>query len=493
MILGFPREIAVLLGAILVVTGPTVIGPMLRYIRPTGRVGPIAQWEGIVIDPIGATLAILVYEAYRTPSAASLPRTAIEVVLGLLLTLLAGLVCGTASARLLLIALRRFWIPDRLQSSVLVATVAVTFTAANLLRPEAGLLAVTIMGLVLANQKRVAIGHIAEFKENLSVLLISSLFILLSARLSVSDLTELGLRGILFVLCLILIVRPLAVWISTIRSGLTWQERMFLGWLAPRGIVAASVASVFALRMGDAGEDLVPATFVVIVGTVLVYGLTAFPLARKLGLAVLNPQGLLVASAHPGARAIAHAVQGAGLRVVLLDSARGNVNAARMEGLAAVQIDLLDEDLVDELDLGGLGRFLALTSNDEVNALATMRFREVFGSSEVYQLIPASESGAQPDAGSLRVHGRLLFGPGATYDDLDDRFESGAVVKRTKLSAEFDYERFVAHYGEQALPLFLIDANDHLTVCTVRMPLKPLPDQTLISLVPPVDATVDNA
>src|SRR5262249_55959816 len=161
----------------------------------------------------------------------------------------------------------------------------------------------------------------------------------------------------------------------------------------------------------------------------------------RLGLAVMNPQGLLIASSHPGARAIAHALGDAGFRVVLLDSDRGNVKAARLEGLDAVRADLLDEDLAREIDLGGLGRFLALTCNDEVNARATRRFREVFGSAEVYQLTPAKSATSASDNASLRVRGRLLFGPGATYSDLDDRFETGAVVKRTKLSPEFNYEK----------------------------------------------------
>lgn len=486
-ILGMPIESSLLLGAILIVTGPTVIGPLLRYIRPTGSVEPIAKWEGIVIDPIGATLSVLVYSTIWSDPAAGLRSSAMTAGNELFQTLLAGSVCGTTAASIQLIALRRFWIPDRLQSPVLVALVAAALTTANLWQQESGLLAVTVMGVILANQKSVSIGHIAEFKENLSVLLISCLFILLSARLKLEDLTQLGFRGIMFVMVLILIVRPAAVWMGTIGSRITWQERAFLAWFAPRGIVAAAVSSVFAIRLGHAGKELVPATFIVIVGTVLVYGLTAFPLARRLGLAVLEPQGLLLAGADTFARAIAQAVKEGGVPVVLLDSNRGNINAARMEGLEAVHADLLDEDLVEDVNLGGLGRFLALTSNDEVNALATMRFREAFGSANVYQLAPSRGGTSASDASSFRVRGRVLFGAPATFDDLEERFAAGAVVKRTKLTTEFDFAKFTENYGGTALLLFVVDSNNRLIVCATDSSPRPVPGQTLISLATPVE------
>ena len=489
-LLGMPIETALVLGAILIVTGPTVIGPLLRYIRPTGSVEPIAKWEGIVIDPIGATLAVLVYSTVWSEPTAGFRSSAMNAGTELMQTLLAGVVCGTVAAGIQLVALRRFWIPDRLQSPVLVALVAAALTSANLWQQESGLLAVTVMGVILANQKSVSIGHIAEFKENLSVLLISCLFILLSARLKVEDLTQLGFRGILFVLCLILVVRPAAVWIGTIGSRITWQERVFLSWFAPRGIVAAAVSSVFAIRLGPAGDDLVPATFVVIVGTVLVYGLTAFPLARRLGLAVLEPQGLLLAGVSNFSRAIAHAVKADGIPVVLLDSNRGNVNSAKLEGLEAVHADLLDEDLVDDVSLGGLGRFLALTSNEEVNALATMRFREVFGSANIYQLAPSHGGTSASDTSSFRVRGRVLFGTPTTFDDLESRFASGALIKRTKLTTEFDFTKFIENYGDSALPLFIIDAANRLTFYAADAPVRPLPGQTLFSLVVPAVARV---
>jgi len=326
-ILGMPSSLALLSGAILVVTGPTVIGPLLRHIRPTGRVGPVAKWEGIVIDPIGATLAVLVYEGLDAIRRAEYGSATLNVLEGLGITLLAGGLVGAFCAGVLVFCLRRFWIPDYLQNPVALMLVVIALTAANALHHEAGLLAVTVMGVILANQRVVPMDRISEFKESLTILLISALFILLSARVRVEDLTALGWRGLVFALVMLLMVRPLAVWAATIGSQLTRAERLFLAWFAPRGIVAASVASVFALRLGDSGAVLVPATFLVIVATVAVYGLTAGPLARRLGLTPGDPQGLLIAGANGFARALASVLQREGFRVVLVDTRSSRENA----------------------------------------------------------------------------------------------------------------------------------------------------------------------
>ena len=326
-ILGMPSSLALLSGAILVVTGPTVIGPLLRHIRPTGRVGPVAKWEGIVIDPIGATLAVLVYEGLDAIRRAEYGSATLNVLEGLGITLLAGGLVGAFCAGVLVFCLRRFWIPDYLQNPVALMLVVIALTAANALHREAGLLAVTVMGVILANQRVVPMDRISEFKESLTILLISALFILLSARVRVEDLTALGWRGLVFALVMLLVVRPLAVWAATIGSQLTRAERLFLAWFAPRGIVAASVASVFALRLGDSGAVLVPATFLVIVATVAVYGLTAGPLARRLGLTPGDPQGLLIAGANGFARALASVLQREGFRVVLVDTRSSRENA----------------------------------------------------------------------------------------------------------------------------------------------------------------------
>lgn len=484
-LLGLRTGPALLLGAILVVTGPTVVGPLLRHVRPVGKVAAVAHWEGIVIDPIGATLAVLVFEALPALSSAGFEAAARGAAVEMLLTAVTGVLIGGVAAGVTVLLLRRFWVPDFLQSPVLLMLVVVAFTSSNLLQAESGLLTVTLMGVLLANQRAVPVKHIVEFKENLRVLLIASLFILLAARVSPDDVRALGWRGPVFVLFLVLVVRPLSVFVASVGSSLSLRERVFLAWLAPRGIVAASVASVFALRMGEEGRGLVPATFLVIVGTVTLYGLTAAPLARRLRLSSPDPQGIIFASAHPGARAIAKAVQAAGFPVLLIDKNRAHVNAARLEGLKAVYTSILSEEALDQAEHGGLGRLLAMTPDDEVNALAALHFREVFGRAEVYQL-PARRGGRPRDESApAHLRGRALFAPEASYDALDERFASGGVVKTTRLTAEFDLPAFRARYGDAALPLFVVSEAGKLVVCTAERAASPRPGQTLISLVLP--------
>jgi NhaP-type Na+/H+ or K+/H+ antiporter len=484
-LLGLGPGPALLLGAIMVVTGPTVVGPLLRHVRPVGKVARVAHWEGIVIDPIGAALAVLVYEAFQRASPAGLDELAKAMGLEMLTTVLVGAVIGGLGAGVTVLVLRRFWVPDFLQSPVLLMLVAGAFTASNLLQPESGLFTVTLMGVFLANQRMVPVKHIVEFKENLRVLLIASLFILLAARVSPEDFRALGWAGPAYVVFLVLFVRPAAVLVSTLGSSLSQKERIFLAWLAPRGIVAASVASVFALRLGESGEGLVPATFLVIVGTVTVYGLTAAPLARRLGLSNPDPQGVVFASAHPGARAIAAGVKTAGFPVLMIDNNRGNVNAARMEGLPTAYASILSEHALDAAEEGGLGRLLAMTADDDVNVLATLHFRELFGRSGVYQLPPHEERNPRVAGAPSHLRGRNLFAPGATYDAVDQRFAEGQKVKATKLSQEFDYKAFRERYGEDALVLFIVTESGALEICTAEKSPSPRPGQTIICLVDP--------
>ncbi len=484
LLLDLSFSLAVLLGAILVVTGPTVIGPLLRDIRPTGPVGPILKWESIVIDPVGATLAVLIFEAIL---AGELQQATTIVLLGVVKTIAIGSVLGFLGAGTLTFLFKRYWIPDFLQNPVSLMLVVSVFTASNLLQSESGLLTVTVMGVALANQKTVAIRHIVEFQENLRVVLISGLFILLAARLKLEDLIGLGTGSIVFIGVLILFTRPVAVTFSTLRSGLSWQERVFLAWMAPRGIVAAAVSSIFALRLTEAGdpqaERLVPLTFSVIIGTVAIYGLTAGPVARWLGIAKPHPQGVLIVGAHAAARAIATVLQEVGYQVLLVDTNWTNIAATRLAGLSARHGSILSEEIVDDVALDGVGRLLALTANDDVNALAALHFTEIFGRAEVYQLYPKNTERSRIEPVPQYLRGRLLFGPGITYQVLTDRLAAGGKIKKTSLTKEFDYRAFQEQNGEAATPLFLIDGSGNLIVATTDQPLLPRPGQTLISLI----------
>lgn len=483
-VLGFDWPLATLLGAVLVVTGPTVIGPMLRQLRIGGQVGSVLRWEGIVIDPIGAILAVLVFKAIHAGNPQQLTSAAL---LDLGLTALIGVGLGVVGACVLYVALRRFWVPDPLHNAVSLAAVLAVFTAANLLQREAGLVSVTVMGVALANQRSVTVKHLVEFKENLTILLVSGLFIVLAARLHVEDFAALDWRALAFLAVVVLVVRPAAVSLSALGSNLTWSERLVLCWMAPRGIVAAAVASVFALEMVEAGHPqarlLPPIVFLVILGTVALYGLTVGPLARRCGLAQSDPQGVLFAGAHPWARAIAKALRAEGVAVLLVDLNRNHVAAARLDGLPIYYGSILAEETGEGIDVSCLGQLLAVTPNDEVNALACLRFVEVFGRGGVYQLPFEAPAEGRREAVSLDQRGRLLFSPDATYSNLVKWCGETPTTKTTRLTGEFDYQAFQKEHGDAVLPVFLIRENGQVRPCTVDESRKPQPGHTVISLV----------
>jgi NhaP-type Na+/H+ or K+/H+ antiporter len=489
--------IASLLGALLVVTGPTVIGPLLRHVRPVGSVGSILRWEGIVIDPIGALCAVIVFEAFDLSGHAG---GVTLVAVGAVKTVAVGILFGAVAAAVVTVLLRRFWIPDFLHNPVTLVMVIVALVGSNTVQADSGLFTVTVMGIILANQKWVSVHHIAEFKETLSVLLISSLFILLSARLQMSQITSLSWRAGVFLLVVILVARPLAIAVATVRSGLNLNERLFLAAMAPRGIVAAAVSSVFALRLRAAhfpdADRLVPLVFVVIVGTVVIYSLTAAPLGRWLGVAKPNAQGCLMIGAHPLALAIGPVLQEAGHSVLIVDTNRAAIAQARLQGLATFAGSVIGPNIEEQLDLSGIGRMLALTSNDEVNSLACVRFARLFGRSQVYQLAPTprdgqSRLGRSQSEMSEQLRGRQLFCAGCTLGDLEDRLASGAIVKKTLLTPVFDLAAFRTTHPE-AVPMFLLGGTGELSVVTEDLPHIPRAGQTVISLTDPT-VSAENA
>jgi NhaP-type Na+/H+ or K+/H+ antiporter len=483
-------ELAILQGAILVVTGPTVIIPLLRQVRPSGNVASILKWEGILIDPVGATLALLVFEVILIGQSAEAGQ---EVILVILKTLIGGSLIGLAGGVFLAQMLKRYWIPDFLQNPFAIMLVLGDFTLANALQHESGLLSVTVMGIYLTNQRHVDIHHIVEFKETLRVLLISALFIVLSARMDVASFTNLPWTSIIFVLALLFFIRPVSVWVSTYGTALKQNEKIFLSWLAPRGIVAASVSSVFALRLQEEGYEnalqLVPITFLVIVSTVLVYGLTAGPVARKLNLAEPNPTGILIIGAHRWARAMAKLYHDEGIRVVVADTNWAYISAAKMEGLQTYFGNALSEHADDELDLSGIGFCLALTANDEVNTLSSLHFAKTLGREKVFQLPPEPDQIMERAILNDSLRGRSLFSDSITYKTITRMFIQGAIVKKTLITEEFTYKQYLEFYGNKPVTLGMITSGGIPVPFTTADPPTPQAGNIVISLVFEPDTT----
>lgn len=459
-ILHLPFPESLVLGAVLTVTGPTVVGPMLREIRPTGRVGAIAKWEGITIDPIGAIFSLLVFEAVDSIRQAEFGSATVNAAIGLLTVLAIGLAVGLGAAWILIIMTKSYWIPDYQHNSMTLWFVVAAFTVADLLHHEAGLLAVTVMGITLANQRQIQVHRTIEFKESLTLLLIATLFILLTARVSFESLASLGWRGPAFATFLILIVRPVAVWLATMGSRLNSKEKIFLSWLAPRGIVAAAVASVFALKLGGPGEALAPAAFIVIFMTVAVYGLTSGWLARRLGLSSTHSQGLLIAGANPIARAIAALLHDKGFEMVLVDTRLPRIRKSQSASLKTCFANILSDHVLDEVDFGGLGRFLAMTANDEVNTLAAARFREIFGGENVFQLSRPNVHLERLDSSwQHRMIGRTLFDQELTYDFLNSTINGGGEIQLIEIGETIELEAFRQGQGRGVWPLFVVNGK----------------------------------
>jgi NhaP-type Na+/H+ or K+/H+ antiporter len=450
---GFDWELAVLFGALVVVTGPTVVAPMLRTVRPTARVAEVLRWEGIVIDPIGALLAVLVYDfLVARGGGAPIAHTA-----GVFFWILAvGTATGAAAGQLVGMLLRSRRLPDYLRAASVLAAVCAIFASANALAHESGLLAVTVFGIWLANMRGVALDDILDFKETLSLVLISLLFILLAARLRIADLHALGWGAVSVFLAIQFVARPLKIAAVTFGSSLSWRERALLAWIAPRGIIAAAVSAIFAPRLAELGFAqaplLVPLTMVVIIGTVLLQSATASMLARALGVAEPEPNGVLIVGANRVARAIGLALYRAGVRVRLADTFWESVTGAREQGLATYYGNPVAGLADPQLDLAGIGQLAALSPQHELNALAVTRYRTEFGRNAVFRLAGAGE----PDAGDAAEQERILFADGTTYGDLAGRLRRGDTIRATVLDESLDWDGFVTRYPD-ALPLFAID------------------------------------
>jgi NhaP-type Na+/H+ and K+/H+ antiporter len=432
-------------------------------------------------------LAVLVFEALIHESGHAAPAL---IVWGVIKTVAIGAALGGAAAVVIVVLLRRHWLPDHLHNPATLALMVGAFTLSNQLQEESGLLTVILMGIVIANQRQVAIRHLVEFKENLRTLLLSFLFVMLAARLELGALRGVGWGSVAFLLALMIIARPAAVFLSSWRSTLQFREKIFLSFMAPRGIVAAAVTSIFALRLEDRfpqANVMVPAMFVVIIVTVAVYGLLSKGLAKWLAIAQPNPQGVLFIGAHRLARRIAEALKNEGVAVRLIDNNRANTAAARMEGLDAYYGDALSDNILDGVSVNDMGKALAVTANDRVNALAILNFADIFGRTEMYQLASESETGPTHDDMGLPLHlrGRSLFSKQATYGKLLERLDHGAAVKVTKLTKEFDYAAFRARHGASAIPMFVLSDDGRVTVIAAEKAPTPTVGQRIVSLISP--------
>ena len=480
--LGWP--VAILFGAIVVVTGPTVILPLLRHVGLRRRPASFLKWEGIINDPLGALLAVIVFQFLLSTGEGG---SVADVFLGIVGGGLAAVALGFAVAWVTVAGFNRGWVPEFLKPPVLLLTVFAVYTVSNLVQAESGLLAATVMGMVLGNAGLADIEEIRRFKEYLSTLLVSTVFILLTADLDPAILTRLDVHSLALVLVLIFLVRPVSIVLSTIGSDMSWQERALVGWIAPRGIVAAAVAGVFGPELAAAGypqaAELAPLVFLVILSTVVIHGFSFGLYARWLGLAASDRKGVLILGATPWSIELARTLDALGIYVLLSDSSWQRLRPARLGGLAYHYGEILSEHAEQQLDLSEIGYLLALTDNDAYNALVCSRFVSTLGRNKVYQLPTSADE--QPRELKRTIRGRHLIGKDASYESLMRRFYQGWRFQKTRLTEEFAADRYYAELGEKSKPLVLLRASGALVFKTPDEELRPEPGDTVVSFMSP--------
>ena len=401
-VMGLSWTISFLFAALIIVTGPTVIAPILQNVPLKRNVSTVLKWEGILIDPIGALVAVLVFEFIISGGGGTF-EISTHVIKTFLIIILIGLALGGIAAYGLAQMIKRDMIPHYLHNVFTLATVLGVFVLSDTLAHESGLLSVVIMGMVLGNMDLPGLRDILNFKESITVLLISILFILLSANINISDLMLLmDWRCLLLFALIVFLIRPLGVFLSTKGSEMSFNEKLFVSWVGPRGIVAAGIASLFGIKLMQldvAGASYItPLVFMIVLGTVVLNATTARMVAKLLGVIMDKSDGVLFIGANKLSVLIASYLQGEGRHVVLVDNNGTSVEKAQEEGLTAFQGNIFTDDFNEDFELLDMGYLMAMTSNSEVNEFACQKFEATLGEQGTYRLISAEELKNGPES-----------------------------------------------------------------------------------------------
>ncbi|WP_405238221.1 cation:proton antiporter [Lentisalinibacter orientalis] len=481
---GLDWAVSLVFGAIMVVTGPTVIMPLLRQSALNRRTASYLKWEGIVNDPIGALLAVLVFQFFVFSGEGS---GLAEVLQGVGLAITSGLVFGGLGGWLTGRAFRAGMVPEYLKSPVMLGLVLVVYEASNLMQHEAGLLAVTIMGIVVANMNLPGIGDMKRFKEYITIMLVSVVFVLLTADLNVESLTSIGWRGAALIAAIMVVARPAAIMLATIGAKMEFRERLLLSWIAPRGIVAAATAGVMGPRLVDAGYDadvLLPLVFAVIFATVFAHGLSLNWLAGRLGLSSRHRDSVVIVGASPWTIELARTLQGLKVNVLVSDSSWHNLRAARLAGVPVFYGDILSEFAEESVELAHVRTVLAATSNDAYNALVCTQIAPEVGQRHVFQLPMGAETEDDPKAIARPRRGNVAFDKEAVFERLWRLYVRGWAFYKTKLSENYSYSDFLSERPEDAMQVILLGPDGDVDLFSVQHELEPKPGDTIVYFAP---------
>lgn len=392
----FPWPLAFLYASLVVVTGPTVVGPLLKQVNVDRQVATLLEGEGVLIDPVGAILAVVVLDTILNSNAGAVA----EVLRGLLLRSSVGAAIGVAGGALLGLLLKRAnsFLSDDLKNLVVLAGVWGLFGLSQTIRSESGLMAMVVAGIVLRALSVPQERLLLRFKGQLTTLFVSVLFVLLAADLSIQSIVALGWGGVLTVLCLMFVVRPLSIALCTWQSEFNWRQKLFIAWIAPRGIVSASVASLFAIlltqRGMNGGDALKAIVFLTIMMTVFIQGLTAAFVARWLRITSAEATGAVIVGCNPLGRTIGRLFADHGESVFLIDTNPEYCQQARADNLEVFQSSGLNPEALEEAQIESMGTFLAITSNEEVNFVIAQRAVEEFQPPRTYAISAAAQGNA---------------------------------------------------------------------------------------------------
>ncbi|PTX60524.1 sodium/proton antiporter (CPA1 family) [Kordia periserrulae] len=460
-------ELSFLFSGLIIVTGPTVITPILRNIPLKKDISTVLKWEGILIDPIGALVAVLMFEFISVGGDSGFTKTAL-IEFGKII--LFGTTFGFTFAHALAFAVNKKLIPHYLLNVVSLSTVLLVFVESEIFAHESGLLAVVVMGMVLANGKLENIKELLYFKESLSVLLISILFILLAANINKDDLMLLynWQTAILFAL-VVFVIRPLGVFLSTMNSKLKTNEKLFISWVGPRGIVAAGIASLFGSKLAKQGvegaEYITPLVFMIVLGTVLLNATTARLFAKMVGVFLTKSEGILIVGASKVSRLLGHYLKNNGRHVVLIDSNQSNIKKAQELGLEAISTDIYSNTLTDNIELNDVGYLIALTGNSGINKYAIDKFGAEFGENGSFRLVTKEE---MLDENNNPVEG--LFSSTDDYNSLTEVTRKYPSIQEIDINDAAHYNSLIeqTNLEKYTIPLFIKKEDGELDIISLK-------------------------
>lgn len=455
--------IALLTAALLIVTGPTVIKPILEVVRPVASVEQILKWEGIILDSIGGLLAVVVFSFIISSHSPS--NSLFHSFLQLVQVIVVGVITGFVLTLILQQLLKRIWLPTALNNFLVLNWVVISFMIANAFAQESGLITVTLMGIIFANQKSVNIESILEYKESLTILLLSAIFIILAARIDYSHSLDEFIYAIIMVFVIQFIIQPLKTILTLHKTQLNIREKILVGWIAPKGIISAALISLFTLQLTPMYPHLqtVNLVFYIILLNVCLISFTAAPLARKLRLAKANPNGVLIIGSSAFSRQLAIVLIEKKFEVIIADSNWDNLSAARLKNIPTYFGNPMSEAAEHNLSLQGIGMLLALSHNAEFNTLMGMRFQYQFGRHQIFYIESATEKNKhERHVVDTKHKGKKLFGKEITFQKLASMMSNNATVKCVKFTEKFTFENFEETNRKKFLPLFIITTQNIL-------------------------------